>query len=240
MLMTLLACWAYAGNASAAGPSSVLLVTPASGRTASLYSTDGDYRRLWHLLDDDGAARSAEAPRLERAARARQLTATWLVDDVAPWRLQQVYVPVDGGPVWIHTAPDVPRTYLGGWHRAGQPQPLTALLTKLGLLSPPSRTGAGGGEALPPGSGPPPRIQDPAGTAGPDAAAPSTTAPAAPPDAPLPTAAPVLTVSGLWWALPGAVLGAAGAVLYLRRRERRANGSDDRDPPGPTRQLIDL
>ncbi|MFI0979903.1 hypothetical protein ACH4SP_23230 [Streptomyces sp. NPDC021093] len=245
MLMALLACTAYAGNAAAAGPSSVLLVTPASGRTASLYATDGDYGRLQDLLDSGGAANTTRRPGLETAMRARQLTVTWLVDDVEPWRLQQVYVPADGGPVWVHTAPDVPRSYEGSWHRARQPRPLTGLLTRLGLLAPPHRAGAGGGEPLPPGSRPPARAQDPTADIDPSATDPSATGPAAtgaavPPDSPLPTAAPVLTVSGWWWALPGAAAGAAGAVLYLRLRERRAQGPDGQDPPGQDRQLIDL
>ncbi|MEU8893285.1 hypothetical protein [Streptomyces sp. NPDC048442] len=204
MLMALLACCGYAGIAAAAGPSSVLLVTPASGRTASLYASDGDYGRLRELLDGAGAAERAERPPLEAAMRARQLTVTWLVDDVEPWRLQQVYVPQDGGAVWVHTAADVPRTYEGGWHRARQPQRLTALLKKLGLLAPSHRTEAGGGESPAP---------------------------------------PAFTVSGWWWALPGAAAGAAGAVLYLRWRERRAYTRDrqgGQDPPGPHRQLIDL
>ncbi|MER6403342.1 hypothetical protein ABT269_07425 [Streptomyces viridosporus] len=224
-----------ASPASAGGPTSVLVVSPGSGETASLHYEDEEYGELERLLGPLGAGTRGKPPEADLIS-ARLITMTWMVHDVQPWRVDQVYPAHDGGAVWIHTAERLTDASDGRWHRAEHPSELRALLGRLGV----------GGEApdrgAPSGTHPAPRETEAAGSAGstgsgrgpgPDAGAAAGTAR---------KAAPAAGDGGgadWWWAVPGA---AAGAVLalVLRPYTLRLPLIRRRGEPGPRQELLDV
>ncbi len=209
-----------AAPAVAGGPTSVLLVSPDSGRTASLYATDPDYSVLAGLL---GAAVDGDVPAepstadAEAQASGAGVTVTWLIHDVQVWRVDRIYPQAAGGP-WVATQVSAGGPALTGdtpttWHVVTRGKELEALLDRLGL------------DAAAPT--PPPSL--PATVAPVADAAPAVAAAraAASSEAPQPVAdtgrggfAPLLT------ALVGALAG-AGVVLTASHR-RRATGDSVR------------
>ncbi|PZF85728.1 hypothetical protein [Jiangella anatolica] len=207
---------------SAGGPTSVLLVSPSTGRTASLYATDEAYTTLMTQLGADQAA----APD-SRAAPPHiggdQLVVTWMVHDVQPWRVDRIAFDDAGLPEWVHTTHAMgagPIAFDDGGvrHRPADAEALAAVLTDLGLTG---RTGprpagedrreatvaAGGAQAA--------AVAGAAGSADP------------PDDGALDAAT---------WALPAVAGGILAGVLgdrWLRRRRARA---DD----GGRWQLVDV
>lgn len=138
----------FAGSAAAGGPTSVLLVVPGEGRTASLYSGSADYGELSRLV---GAFDTPPGPSTTPPASASDggasgtldssgpgVTLTWLIHDVQVWRVDRVYLDAQDGP-WISTqmaldGGDIwakPAT----WHTAGQAKRLATLLDRLGVGS---------------------------------------------------------------------------------------------------------
>ncbi|WP_405830246.1 hypothetical protein [Streptomyces sp. NBC_01176] len=210
-----------APSAVAGGPTSVLVVCPESAETAGLYHADEEYGELARLLGEPGAGARKSPPGLT-VGSGRQINVTWLVHDVSPWRVDRVFPDVPGSKeAWIHTATDVPRSMNGYWHRAEQPARLRALLKKLGVMG--ASSGAGTG-AIPPASLPLPTDEP--------SAAPAAT-PAGPPRGTVASGTDHGT--DWWWAIPGAVGGAAATLLLrplvpagpgslLRRRRQRATG----------------
>lgn len=73
--------------AVAGGPTSVLLVAPGSGRSASLYYSDPDYDTLYNLLTSSSGA---SAVRPEDVSWHRFITVTWLIHDVSVWRIDRI------------------------------------------------------------------------------------------------------------------------------------------------------
>jgi hypothetical protein len=136
LLTALLVSPALAGPAAAGGPTSVLLVAPGTGRTASLYTGQADYEALSGLVGDSGNA--SETTKAEEHAIGNEVTATWLIHDVSVWRVDRIYLDAPGGP-WIAT-----QTSVDGsgdiwsspvqWHNATQGKAVVGLLTRLGLL----------------------------------------------------------------------------------------------------------
>lgn len=125
---------AAAPVAWAGGPTSVLLVAPAEGRAAALYTTDQDYGRLLRALGEQPVA-DPKAPDLHGGPGTAAINVTWLVHDVSVWRVDRVFVDVAGGP-WVLTSLsfDGPQVDAPGTvHRAGQPEVLLSLLGSLGL-----------------------------------------------------------------------------------------------------------
>ncbi|MEV0438035.1 hypothetical protein AB0I84_24025 [Streptomyces spectabilis] len=180
-------------DASAGGPTSVIVTSPESTETASLYYADEEYDRLESLLghlgkDTEG---TRERPPGLGVGAGRQINVTWLVHDVRPWRVDRVY-PGGKGPVWIHTSTDV-ESMTGTWHKAARPGALRALLKSLHVLGKPSDGGSAGIS---------PSTPYRAGTA--------------------PTAKPAPDTGWGWpWVIPGAGAGAlagAAATLYYQRR----------------------
>lgn len=208
---------AVAAPASAGGPTSVLLVSPSTGRTASLYATNEAYTTLMTQLVVEPVAepgRGATPPHVG----GDQIVVTWMVHDVQPWRVDRITFDGDGLPEWVHTtqamgAGPIEFDDSGVWHRPADAQVLSDLLVDLGLTG---RTGPWPAEENPD-----------AATAGDDAQA----AAATPSDDG--------ALGAAIWALPavagGIVLGALGD-RWLRRR--RAGGDGGRwqlvDAPGPT------
>jgi hypothetical protein len=137
-----------AGSAAAGGPTSVLLVVPGEGRTASLYTGSADYQRLADLVGAfsvtcGDAPRSSppegggdDGPAGTTHESGPGVTLTWLMHDVSVWRIDRVYLDADGGP-WISTQGDVGSeidwTKHPTWHRSSDGKALTALLDRLGV-----------------------------------------------------------------------------------------------------------
>ncbi|MEV7684225.1 hypothetical protein AB0O64_37700 [Streptomyces sp. NPDC088341] len=154
-LVALLALtWVCAPSAVAGGPTSVLVASPESGETAALYYSDGDYEELMRQLGapaDPMARPTGQRERpasLDGAVGSRLINVTWMVHDVRPWRVDQLYPGADPATVWIHTAFE-PSSSDGVWHRAKRPAQLHALLRKLGVMGPKTGEGAAPGAVVP-------------------------------------------------------------------------------------------
>ncbi|GAB2466245.1 hypothetical protein GCM10027162_71580 [Streptomyces incanus] len=215
-----------ASPASAGGPTSVLVVSPESEETASLYSSDEEYGMLERLLGPVGKG-TRERPPDAASASARLINVTWMVHDVTPWRVDRVFLADMGQDVWIHTAGHLAETPNGLWHRAEYPSDVHKFLFELGVMGKTTGTGSA------PGIYPAPWETEQAG-AGTDQGAASAASE---------TRAMPATGDGTdwWWAIPGLVSGAALALVLrpyvtrlplIRRRE-------DREDPGPRQELLD-
>jgi hypothetical protein len=225
-VMLTLAVWG-ALPASAGGPTSVLVTSPASGEANGLYTSDKAYGELGQLLGPANTGTLDEPPGAD-LAEARQINVTWLAHDIAPWRLDQVFPAGSGSrAVWIHTAANVPDSPNGYWHRAEHPDRLRALLTKLGVMGKISSEGYGGIFPAPWQS------ETPAATA-PDT--PETEIETATLRAGAPGAA---DDTDWWWALPGAAVGAVLA-LVLRPLTPRLPWARLRRERGPRQELRDV
>jgi hypothetical protein len=199
--------WLVAGPAQAGGSTSVLLVVPGSGQTASLYYTDADYTTLARLV---GAFGDTAAPgRVDRSGASHEFGAavnvTWLIHDVTVWRVDRIYLGADHGP-WIATQTDVSGS--GNiwdspvvWHTASGGPRLASLVNKLGVRPSSLATGtpAVGGGGLAPTSAP-------------------STAPAVAPKqgANKPANSSVPGWSGLLWGFGGLALGVAVTLIAMR------------------------
>ncbi|MGN9792169.1 hypothetical protein ACTMTU_13890 [Streptomyces sp. OZ13] len=220
--------WVFAPVAAAGGPTSVFLTSPESGETASLYYSDKEYGTLTDLLGPTGSDGTKERPpSLDMAMGTRQITVTWMVHDVDPWRVDRLYPGEARDTVWIHTSTESGGEQ-GTWHTAQRPGELVELLRELGLMG--EKSPSGGGAA----GYPAPWEQDAGATE--EASAES---PATPPaeDRPRPAAAATAT-TGWWWSIPGLAAGAALALLLSRLLPsfplRRGTGD-----PGPRQELLD-
>lgn len=215
--MTALALLLLGAPPSAAGgPTSVLLVSPTSQRTASLYGTEKQYEFLGRLLAPEDSAfdgNREEAPEWARGDTfgeriSDMVTVTWMFPGGRPWRVDELYTASpDTKDVWIHTDLDVAKgtgaSGEGIWHKAKQSEELRTLLQGLGVL----------GEAS--GSPEPGEPSSADALSGARADAVETAADArAGADAPDPT-------DLARWAIPalalGLLLGSGGATLLLRR-----------------------
>ncbi|MGC9535382.1 hypothetical protein [Streptomyces sp. UG1] len=219
--------WGAASPASAGGPTSVLLVSPESTQTASLYRSDKEYEELDQLLGARGKG-TRDKPPEANLTTARQINVTWMVHDVMPWRLDRVYPSHDEKDVWIHTAENLGNTANGIWHRAEHPTRLRALLTKLGLMGKPSPEGNKG---IAPSAGAPGTDEAAEGTE----ASPAQAAPGSEPG----SGSGSDDGTDWWWALPGAAAGAVLALL-LRPFATRLRLDRLRGEPGPRQELRDV
>lgn len=209
MLISLL----VAGPASAGGPTSVLLVVPGTGQTASLYTGAADYEALAALVgafDTPGVAGTVDPSGTSHDV-GTGVTLTWLIHDVQAWRVDRVYLEADGGP-WISTqiATDGSGTIWDTplvWHTAASGKELAALLDRLGV-SPDSLSD---GNATVPGN----TTRGQAGTT--DIAQPAATAAAQLGQPTTPRAdAGTPGTAGLVWGLGGLALGIALTVAGMR------------------------
>ncbi|MER7661329.1 MULTISPECIES: hypothetical protein [unclassified Streptomyces] len=231
-LATVLALsWVLAPSAVAGGPTSVLVTSPESGETASLYNSDAQYGSLLKLLGEGPTkGQTDRPPSLDMALGTRQINVTWMIHDVQPWRVDQVYPGDRAGLVWIHTATNL-ETQQGYWHQARQPAELTTLFTKLGLMGEKS-SGAGVAQFPPAWGGEQQRAPEPADAAGAGSAGASAAAARASDG-----------TEGWWWAIPGLVGGAALALVLrpvVSRLPRPPFGrGDGTRETGPRQQLLD-
>ncbi|MFF4524880.1 hypothetical protein [Streptomyces bluensis] len=223
-----------APSSVAGGPTSVLLASPTSRQTASLYSTDDGYSLLELLLGRAGNAldRSEEKPPKLDDTIGHTVNVTWLVHDVKPWRVDRVYTlaPETQG-VWIHTTIGTPDDTNGIWHKAERPEELRSLLTDLGVMGQAPKNWRANAPADRP--------------SGDD----DTTAPATNGNSSA-TAAAASTDLGTnwWWAIPGLAVGSALA-LALHPLAVRAGWPPSthwrtwwrhRREPGPRQELRDV
>jgi hypothetical protein len=216
----------FAGPAQAGGPTSVLLVVPGVGHTASLYSSDADYNSLAALVGAFGG--SDATGHVDRSGASHEagagVTVTWLIHDVQVWRVDRIYVVGDGKP-WIMS--QVVEGGTGGvwdspavWHTATDSRELTTLLDRLGVN--PAQAGAdnvAAGGPLP--SAAPLPSTAPAAGARPSVATKGRSAPG--------SASLALGVAGL-------ALGAAITVLVLRllpRAQRIVGRGSTVESPAP-------
>ncbi|MFD4114398.1 hypothetical protein ACFWSJ_13175 [Streptomyces niveus] len=223
--------WLFAPGAVAGGPTSVLITSPESAESASLYFSDVEYEALSKQLDgqDMGALPEGQEKRpaaVDSAVGSRQINVTWMIHDVQPWRLDQVYPSADVSTVWIHTSTDIQGIQTGVWHKAKQPAALRALLKRIGVMG----EKKGHGVAVPPADET-------------DSAVAEET-PVAEEAQPVASGASAGGTDGWWWAIPA--LG-AGVVLGLvlrplaGRLPRPPFGSGGNGPEaGPRRQLLDM
>jgi hypothetical protein len=186
-------------------------VAPGTGRTASLYHSDGDYQKLAELVGAFGAdsAGAGEGPGTDHDQESG-ITLTWLAHDVAVWRVDRVLLDAPGGP-WISTETDLSGSGNVGagqvrWHKATRGEDLAALLDRLGV-------------------GPRAPTQSPA----------SPSAVAAPPrGADVVTRPSPPSTSGVLWGAAGLTLGAAltllgfGASRLVRGPARRSRAGSQR------------
>ncbi|MFJ9582918.1 hypothetical protein [Streptomyces acidicola] len=225
-----------APSSVAGGPTSVLLASPTSSQTASLYSTDDGYNLLEKLLGRAGSdldSSEEKPPKLDETI-GHSVNVTWLIHDVNPWRVDQVYplVPETRG-VWIHTTMGVPNGKDGIWHKAERPEELRSLLTDLGVM----------------GKAPKTEGEDANASAGRPSHDDVTAAPATN-DSPPARAAAASTGLGTnwWWAIPGLAVGAALALAlrplavragWLPSTQWRTGWRHHREP-GPRQELRDI
>ncbi|MET9555702.1 hypothetical protein [Streptomyces sp. NPDC006645] len=222
--------WLFAPSAVAGGPTSVLVTSPESAETASLYFSDEEYEALAKQLDGQEMGKLPEGRKerpasLDSAVGSRQINVTWLVHDVQPWRLDRVYPSADPRTVWIHTSTDL-RTEAGVWHKAKQPAALRALLTKIGVMG----EKAGQGVAVPP-------FEERDNAAAEDTPVKDRTRPVA-------SGASAGGTDGWWWAIPalgaGVVLGLVLRPLMGRLPRPPFGRGGNRPEAGPRGQLLDM
>jgi hypothetical protein len=215
-----------AGPASAGGPTSVLLVESVTGTASSLYYTDADYETLSDLV---GVNKPVDTATADAVGPIRDfgggVTMTWLIHDVAVWRVDRVFVGDKSGP-WIATQSDMnvsgnvydsPVT----WHRATDGPALVAFLERKGFGGAPTASAGAAGAPVP------------------DFAS-ATPAPVQKTSQP---ASPTSTWGGWAWGLAGLALGLAlalaGPRLFSRVRRAlvaRAEAESAEDGSTPVRE----
>ncbi|MFC9113200.1 MULTISPECIES: hypothetical protein [Streptomyces] len=210
--------------AAAGGPTSVLVVSPTSGETASLYHSDREYTQLERLLAPADTGTRARPPEAALAS-GRQVNVTWMVHDVTPWRVHQIHLPDGARNVWVHTSTHVTDGDDGVWHGVKDPYDLRKFLYGLGVTGPATGHRTPAVDPVPPDDG----------QAAPDGAG---------------GTAPVVSAArqtagdgtGWWWAIPGLAAGAVLALLlrpHALRGAAAVRGRRDGDGPGPRQQLLD-
>ncbi len=185
--------------AQAGGPTSVLITDPSSGRATALYYSDPRYAQLDELLAD-GESLAGEPRDLGEFG----LNLTWMIHDVQPWRTQQLYVGADGGPVVATYGSEL----MGDadsvtWTRPREAKAVLLLVDRILEADPAADT----------------------------AAAPTTldVEPATPEPAVterVVTETRWFSLAGWAWLVPGAALGAGGALLLRRSRDRDGDRQD--------------
>ncbi|HST83930.1 MAG TPA: hypothetical protein VLL08_19505 [Kineosporiaceae bacterium] len=143
----------FAGSAGAGGLTTIVLVVPGESRTASVSMGTPDYDELSRLV---GAEKSApgsttQPPGVDPSGSAGlssptspTVTLSWLSHDVMVWRLDRVYLNVEGGP-WIST-----QTYTSDasdWSEAPLWRNISANGKELALML--DRLGVGNAEPTP-------------------------------------------------------------------------------------------
>lgn len=190
------------GVARAGGPTSVLLVSPETQSAAALYASDPAYTQLTTLLEESPVA--APDPDPVREGRF-SVTVTWLVHDVSIWRLDRIFLDGRDSPWVVTQFLDQGEPVADGMFPGGQ----------------------SGSEEVWHRPADPVALESLLAGLGlrSDAPAASTE--------PVPAAAGPASGSddGMWWALPGAVVGAVVALLASGVLRRRVPAGPDPEAP---------
>ncbi|MGW4019827.1 hypothetical protein [Streptomyces sp. NPDC005009] len=213
-----------ASPASAGGPTSVLVVSPESEETASLYYSDAEYGELERLLGPSDKGTRDKPPEADLAS-VRLVNVSWMLHDVTPWRVDRVFLGSIEEDVWIHTAAKLPETPNGVWHRAEYPSDLHKLLYGLDVMGHTTGTNPA------PGIYPAPWETEAAGS-GTDEDVAATTSETR-------TAPPEGDGTDWWWAIPGVVAGAALALVLRPYVTRWPPVRRRKEDPGPRQELLD-
>ncbi|WP_405732356.1 hypothetical protein OG885_17740 [Streptomyces sp. NBC_00028] len=219
-----------AGSAAAGGPTSVLIVSPESAETASLYHSDREYGVLERLLGAPGTGTADKPPEADLIV-GPQLNVTWMVHDVSPWRVDRVYPAKGSEAVWIHTAANLNASANGTWHRARQPAVLRDLLKDLGVMG--KATDGDFAVEYPPPWDTAEGLEGADGTGVGATPSPDPTLAAASAR----SSGPGDGTTDWWWALPGIAAGAGGTLLIRRAAARQKAGPPREEP---RQELIDL
>lgn len=104
-----------------------MITDPASARATALYYTDSRYAELEALLAA-GKAVKGEPP----GRRGSAVNLTWMLHDVDPWRIQQLYPDAEGGPILVTYGTEI----MGSeaqvtWSRIADSDGLAALLDRI-------------------------------------------------------------------------------------------------------------
>jgi hypothetical protein len=205
--------------AEAGGPTSVLLSAPDVPKVVAAGYNDKAYDELQRLVTVAG---KTELPNDGDHDSGHFIRATWLIHDMAVWRLDVIYPDAPDGP-WIATTVDrdgsgrMPSDPV--WHRPANGAGLLKLLGSMGLVGDKfSPYSAGGPTTLPQASGETPEPVLAAET-------PTTT-----------LKADQKALSGWRWTIPGFLLGALITYLAVRLVPRRRPWEliDDEDPEPTT------
>jgi len=205
------------GAATAGGPTSVLIVNPSTGATASLYTTDADYTTLLNALEPSGVA-AEPMPFLSAGPGTSAINITWLIHDVSVWRVD--HVRLDNRRLWVQTNTSSEITGSNNWNLATGEDAALGVLDRLGVLN--WKDGDAGSAKAADKTEAVGGTKDDTTMATDDAAA--------------STRDSADVFAGSWWLLPGVIVGAALAVVgrpYVMALAARRE-------PGPRRQLIDI
>jgi hypothetical protein len=126
--------------AQAGGPTSVLLVAPATASSASLYYSDPNYDRLSRMVETSGKPIADSSAGL---SGQHWITVTWLLHDMTVWRVDRIVTGTPFGVVVATYHADMtgrtnatPSLESGAtWHKAGDPTGLLAVLGDLKVLN---------------------------------------------------------------------------------------------------------
>jgi hypothetical protein len=147
---------AAAPVALAGGPTSVLIASPANQRTSSAYTGDARYQRLATAVGIDTGAgieqpTSGESPPVGIDQSGAAVRLTWLIHDMAVWRVDRIHLSDD--TIWIHTTQHGDQESgdedAGVWHRAADPAALRAAITETGVLRRPAASADPSSEPTP-------------------------------------------------------------------------------------------
>ncbi|MET0234051.1 MAG: hypothetical protein ABW224_05410 [Kibdelosporangium sp.] len=119
--------------ASAGGPTSVLITSPTEQRATALYTTDLNYTELSAAIGTGQPVADPGAPPLHGTPGGNAINVTWLLHDVQVWRVDHLFMTVDGGP-WIETYESyegVRFDQRGVVHRPANPEKLAQILTEV-------------------------------------------------------------------------------------------------------------
>ena len=104
-----------------------MITDPASGRATALYYTDSRYAEL-EALFASGKTVEGEPP----GRRGSAVNLTWMVHDVDPWRIQQLYPDADGGPIVVTYGTEIMGSAAQGtWSRIADSDGVATLLDRI-------------------------------------------------------------------------------------------------------------
>ena len=140
LALVLAMSWFGVAPASAGGPTSVLMVSPGSGRAAALHYENPRYDQLVRAVDAyaPAAGQSSRPPAVTDCFDC-EIRLTWLIHDMQVWRVDRVHLTPEDG-IWVESVADDS----GGdifdraarWHRPHDPATLLAVLAASGLRAP--------------------------------------------------------------------------------------------------------